>query len=111
MAKKGINTELKELIAICPGDKQGIAGRLADELIFMHKTLTELKKQVNNQGPVEEFQNGKQKFLRESAALKAYNITLKSYTQAYKQLTDLLPKSVQAENSSAVYEFLKESNF
>lgn len=105
--KKTLNTELKELIALINPDKQGIAGRLAAEIAFMNETLTELKRQIKENGTVEHFQNGSQQFMRESAALKGYNTLIKNYTSAYKQLTDLLPKSVQAETPSAVYEFMK----
>lgn len=108
MARKKISTELKDILEKIPQDKQTIAGRLADELIFMQATLADLKKQIKEYGTVELFEQGKQKFLRESPALKSYNTTIQRYSALYKQLCDLLPKKKEAENSNAVYDFLKE---
>jgi len=54
-----------------------------------------------------EFCKGKQNFVRESTALKSYNTTVQRYSQLYKQLTDLMPKTQEAEKSNAVYDFIK----
>lgn len=108
MARKKINTELKKILERIPENKKTIAGRLADELIFLQSTLTDLKKQIKDNGTVEHFIQGKQNFLRESPALKSYNNTLKSYSNLYKQLTDLLPKEQETNKDNAIYDFLKE---
>ena len=108
MARKRINTELKEILEKVPEDKKAIAGRIADELIFMQDTLTDLKKQIKEYGTVEQFIQGKQQFLRESPALKSYNTTIQRYSALYKQLTDLLPKEQEAEKANAIYDFIKE---
>lgn len=108
MARKKISTELKDILEKIPQDKQTIAGRLADELIFMQATLADLKKQIKEYGTVELFEQGKQKFLRESPALKSYNTTIQRYSALYKQLCDLLPKEQEAEKANALYDFLKE---
>lgn len=108
MARKKISTELKIILERIPENKKAIGGRLADELIFLQSTLNDLKKQIKDKGTVEQFIQGKQNFLRESPALKSYNITLKSYSTLYKQLTDLLPKEQETNSENAIYEFLKE---
>ena len=108
MARKRINTELKEIIEKVPEDKKGVAGRIADELIFMQQTLADLKKQIKENGTIEHFQQGKQSFLRESPALKSYNMTIQRYSALYKQLTDLLPKEQEAEKAGGLYDFIKE---
>lgn len=108
MARKKINTELKKILERIPENKKAVAGRLADELIFLQETLTDLKEQIKERGTVEQFIQGKQNFLRESPALKSYNITLKSYSTLYKQLTDLLPKDQETNKDNAIYDFLKE---
>lgn len=108
MAKRKINTELKKILERIPENKKAVAGRLADELIFLQETLTDLKQQIKERGTIEEFKQGKQEFLRESPALKSYNITLKSYSTLYKQLTDLLPKDQETNKDNAIYDFLKE---
>lgn len=108
MARKKINTELKKILERIPENKKAVAGRLADELIFLQATLTDLKQQIKERGTVEQFIQGKQNFLRESPALKSYNITLKSYSTLYKQLTDLLPKDQDTKEKNDLYDFLKE---
>ena len=74
----------------------------------MEKTLQSLRKQIDEGGVIEEFNQGKQSFIRESPALKAYNTTVQRYSVMYRQLTDLIGKSAEAEKSNAVYDFLKE---
>lgn len=108
MARKRINSELKDILEKIPADKQTIAARLADELIFMQSTLADLKKQIKEGGTVERFEQGKQSFLRESPALKSYNTTIQRYSALYKQLTDLLPKEEPVKNAGELYDFLKE---
>ena len=88
-------------------DKKYIGRKLIDELVFMQDTLTQLKRKIKENGTEEEFIQGKQNFVRESTALKSYNTTVQRYSTLYKQLTDLMPKSVEAEKSNAVYDFLK----
>ena len=73
----------------------------------MKETLDELKRQVRESGTVEEFHQGKQDFLRESPALKSYNTTIQRYSLLYRQLCDLAGKTVEAEKSNPVYDFIK----
>lgn len=108
MARKKINTEIKEILEKIPEDKKAIAARIADELIFMQGTLADLKKQIKEFGTVELFEQGKQSFMRESPALKAYNTTIQRYSQLYKQLADMLPAEKEAQKANAVYDFIKE---
>lgn len=106
MARKRISTELKELLEKIPEDRKAIAARLVDELVFMQKTLADLKRQIDDNGTVELFEQGKQSFMRESPALKSYNNTISRYGALYKQLCDMLPKE-EPQKSNAVYDFLK----
>lgn len=108
MARKRFSTELKEILNKIPEDKKPIAARIADEIIFMHSTLEDLRKHIKEHGTVEEFKQGKQEFLRESPALKSYNTTIQRYSQLTKQLSDMLPKEQQAQSASAIYDFIKE---
>lgn len=107
MARKRISTELKEIVEKVPEDKKAIAGRLADELTFMHQALTDLKRQIKEHGTVELFQQGKQEFLRENPALKSYNTTIQRYSSLYKQLCDLLPKDQQEEQGDPLLDFIE----
>lgn len=101
--KRQFNKILKQI----PEDKKPIAKSLIKELTFMALTLDNLKEQIKEGGTVELFKQGKQEFLRESPALKAYNTTVQRYSTLYKQLTDLLPKAAQDAQENALYEFIK----
>jgi len=100
---------IKDLLKLIPDEKQPIAKKLVTELNFMSKTLASLRKMVNEQGAIELFENGKQKMLRESPALKSYNTTIQRYSLLYKQLCDLLPKDVEkpTEEVNPIYDFIR----
>ena len=108
MPKKRIKAEFKTILEKIPDDKKTIGKKLIEQLTFMEKTLASLKRQIEDSGEIEHFQQGKQDFLRESPALKSYNTTVQRYSVMYRQLTDLIGKSAEAEKSNAVYDFLKE---
>lgn len=108
MARKAIKAEFREILEKIPDDKKVIGRKLIEELSFMEKTLASLKRQIEGNGELEHFQQGKQDFLRESPALKGYNTTVQRYSVMYRQLTDLMGKTQEAEKSNAVYDFLKE---
>ena len=61
-------------------------------------------------GTIEQFKQGKQDFLRESPALRSYNTTVQRYSLLYRQLCDLAGKTVEAEKSNPVYDFLKSGD-
>lgn len=109
MSKKKIPTELNDILTRIPADKQYIGMKLVDELIFMQETLTTLKERIRESGTEEEFIQGKQQFVRESTALRSYNTTVQRYSQLYKQLTDLMPKTVETEKTNAVLDFIKRA--
>ena len=69
MARKRISTEMKDILQNIPEDKKAIAARIADELVFMQKTLLQLRKHIDEHGTIELFKNGSQEMLRESPAL------------------------------------------
>ena len=102
-------TSFDDILRKIPEDKRYIGEKLVKELSFIETTLEKLRAQISETGEVEHFQQGKQDFLRESPALKAYNTTVQRYSVMYRQLTDLMGKSVEAEKSNAVYDFLKEN--
>lgn len=85
--------KLKAILKEVPEDRQPIANNLYSELLFMQQTLKVLKQQVEEDGPVSMFKQGRQEFLREAPALKAYNTTIQKYSLLFKQLLDLLPES------------------
>lgn len=107
MARKKVVSELSLILQKIPEDKQYIAQKLIDELIFMQETLTTLKRQIKTEGTQEEFVQGKQNFMRESPALTSYTKLIARYGALYKQLCDLLPKTVEADKSNGLYDWLK----
>jgi len=106
MARK---KSFKKVLEKIPEDKRIIGEKLITELEFIETTLQRLRAQISEAGEVEHFQQGEQDFLRESPALKAYNSLVQRYSVMYRQLADLMGKSVEAENSNAVLDFLKEA--
>jgi hypothetical protein len=106
--KKKLNN-IKKLDGIynsIPDEKKVVAIDLMLELQFMSETLSELKATVKSDGAVEMFEQGKQKFMRESPALKGYNTTIQRYSAIYKQLTDLIPKIEVKPESDGFDEFV-----
>ena len=79
---------------------------LIEEASFMKATLQELKKAINENGPVDNMPQGDYSILREHPALKSYNTMVQRYAAILKQLTDLLPKEVQKEVSDGFDDFL-----
>ena len=109
MPRFRMKAEYKAIYEKIADDKKTIAKKLIEELCFMEKTLASLKRQIEENGELEHFQQGKQEFMRESPALKAYNTTVQRYSVLQRQLSDLIGKTQEAEKSNAVYDFLKEA--
>ena len=109
MSRKTKIEEYDQILLKVPDDKRVIARKLITELTFMEQTLENLRIKIRADGETEAFKQGKQDFLRESPALKAYNTTVQRYSVMYRQLTDLMVKSAETEKPNAVYEFLREA--
>ncbi len=99
--------QLKKVLKNVPKDRRPIAENLFDELAFMDQTMQKLREQVNADGPISLFKQGKQEFLREHPALTAYNKTVQRYNQTLKQLIDLLPKADGQGDADPLLEFIK----
>lgn len=106
-----ISKEMKslgKLLKKVPEERRAIAQSLYNELVFMQNTLATLKEQIQEEGATAMFKQGKQEFLREHPALKAYNTTVQRYSLLYKQLIDLLPPAEVEENEvDSLMEFIK----
>ena len=90
-----------------PEDRLPIAESIFKEIEFMERTLEKLKNQIDAEGTVTLFEQGKQRFHREHPALKAYNITIQRYSLLYKQLIALLPASESGEKDPLM-EFINQ---
>ena len=86
--------------------KLDINDDLLVNIAFMVVTLEELQNEVHEKGVVEKFEQGKQNFLRESPALKAYNTTIKNYNSSMKILNDLLPEGEKVEEGEGLLQFM-----
>ena len=107
MKKNETSTEFDQLVEKVPEDRKAVALNLVEELIFMKATLADLRKIIREKGTIEPFEQGRQSFLRESPALKSYNTTIQRYSLLYRQLCDLAGKTIEAEKSNPVYDFIK----
>lgn len=98
---------ISDLVAEVPADLQPMAKSLAAEIEFMAETMDALKADVRENGPVEEFVNGRQRMRRENPAMKSYNVTVRRFADTCKQLIALLPtdKDRAAAAEDAIREF------
>lgn len=100
--------KVRRLMRDIPEDRRAIAQGLFKELVFMQNTLNSLRQQVENEGAVDMFKQGKQEFLREHPALKAYNTTIQRYNLIYKQFIDLLPQTDNVQEDDPLIDFISE---
>ena len=92
-----IKSEFSKLKKLCDGlpqNKLAVAMPLIEQAAFMRITLTDLQKEINEAGCVEEYQNGRnQSGFKVTAALQAYNSTVKNYAAVCERLDRILPAS------------------
>ena len=86
------NKQLEQILKKVPTEKENEASLIANELRFVLDTTEKLRKDIQENGAVEHFINGKQDFLRESPAMISYNKLMKTYNTLYKILLELIPK-------------------
>lgn len=104
--KSNEKTNLDEILAAIPEDRQAIAADIVDELKFLQKMLAQLKGIIRERGVVELYPKGKAVVLRESPAVRSLNQGLQKFSLLYKQLESLLPKS-DSNNKDELTEFLQ----
>ena len=103
-----MSTDIRQfgaILALVPEDRKLIAEKLVKELVFMAKTLDELRAAITNGGAVDTNTQGN---LRESPALKGYTGLIPRYSGLYKQLTDMLPKVAEKGADSPLMDFIKQ---
>jgi len=83
--------KLKRLFKNLPKDKMKAADGLIQEAAFMKVTLEETRYVIDQEGILEKFEQGAQKFLREHPATKVYNTMIQRYATVCKQLFDMIP--------------------
>ncbi len=83
--------KLRRLFKNLPKDKMKAADGLIQEAAFMKVTLEEARYVIDQEGILEKFEQGAQKFLREHPATKVYNTMIQRYATVCKQLFDMIP--------------------
>jgi len=78
-----------------------VARKYIVELRFMEEQLDRLKEDIEKNGAVDNFVQGKQSMLRESPAMKAYCTLVQRYGDLQKKLADLLPEKKDAQKAPA----------
>ena len=104
MAKR-ISKDMKQILDKIPNDKKSIAKDVIDELIFMKKTLQNLKDTINENGAVDYYRGN----MRESPAVKSYNQMIQRYSNLYAQILKMLPKEEKAAMTNELAAFLGAS--
>lgn len=100
-------TKLNRIFKNLPTEKQKLAEGLKSQAAFMVATLAELQEIMNQDGPVELFEQGSQRLLREHPAAKTYNTMVRNYTTVCKALFDLLPEEEKKTAADELMEFVK----
>lgn len=102
-------TRLRKLYKTLPKDRQAAVEGLIHEAAFMRATMDEARQIINREGVLENFEQGKQKLLREHPAAKIYTSLVQRYATVCKQLVDLLPDGEpKAKAGDALLDFLKQ---
>jgi geranylgeranyl pyrophosphate synthase len=101
--------KLNKFFKNVPKDKQEMIQGLKEQAAFMYATLMELQEIINDEGPVELFEQGKQRLLREHPASKTYNTMIKNYSSVIKQLIDMLPKEDAKSTEDEFVKFIQKA--
>lgn len=81
--------------------RQLTARKLIGELRFMEKQLKILKADIEANGAVDNFVQGKQSMLRESPAMKSYCTLVARYGEMARRFADLLPEKKDTQKQVA----------
>jgi hypothetical protein len=100
-------SRLKKILKELPEDKKKMADGLIAQAAFMRVTLDELQEIMNTDGPVELFEQGKQRMIREHPAAKTYNTMVRNYTAVCKAMFSLLPEEQKEIAADELMEFIK----
>lgn len=96
MIKKELS-KLKRIYKDLDKDKLDTVYSLMENVAFMTVALKDLRETVNREGTKSEYQNGENQWgTKPSVEYDQYLKTIDKHMKAIKQLTDLLPKEVEA---------------
>jgi len=90
-------------------DKKNLIENLKHQAAFMVSFMAELQETLDNEGPIDQFEQGKQKFMREHPAAKTYNTMMRNYLATIKQLLALLPPEEAREAKDEFAAFIEKA--
>jgi hypothetical protein len=97
--------KLNELFKNIDKNKKTLINSLISQAAFLSVTISILENEINEQGLLEIFENGKQCFQRENSSTKTIIAFQKNYLAIMKQLLEHLPDDTQ---NDALDDFLNK---
>lgn len=90
---KVVYDKYKKLLSDCDKECLNANEDLLRNIAFTVVVLDKLQKETLEKGVTENFEQGSQKFVRHSTALKTYNTTINSFVKLVDRVNALLPKT------------------
>lgn len=106
MPKKVNLKSLRSMFETVNDNKSKLGLSLLDKVEFMEETLQKLQDRIQEQGVVTKMCQGSYNIDRANPALQAYNVTIKNYTSAIKQIADLLPDDYKKSEGEDIFKFI-----
>lgn len=98
---------LKKIFKEYSNEINSLAKPLITSCSFMYAEIKEAEMQIQKNGSVEVYMNGKNQWgKKKSASVEVHNILINNYTKVIKQLIDLLPKKSVNQALEDFSEFL-----
>ena len=97
--------KIKGLFKDVSKEKRQFVNGLVYQFAVCNVTLERLVDEINEGEILENFEQGSQKFKRESPAVKSYNATVKSFTMLSKSLMEMLPETTQKRAGEELLNF------
>ena len=100
--KKLIKQEIKRLNPLLENidsNRKRAFEKLINDAAFMAVTLEEARAIINRDGIIESYQNGQNQYgYKKSSAVEVYDKMINTYSKIVKQMCDVLPENVSAED-------------
>lgn len=107
MARKIGKRELgrfAEIYSTAAPEKQSMCLQLIKNAVFMEEQLTKLQADIRENGVVSEYKNGENQWgTRKSPEVDVYNSMIKNYTSVIKQINDILPDALPADDELTAF--------
>ena len=108
--RKKEERRLKKIFKEYSTEINSLAKPLITSCAFMYAEIKEAEMQIQKNGSVELYMNGKNQWgKKKSASVEVHNILINNYTKVIKQLIDLLPKKSVNQALEEFGEFLGTS--